>query len=322
MKSSCCTKFKTNIVVMAKQSNSESHLLLDSDVQGELSSTISIVRNSNPIIKVILKILVLIFLLFLMIKLFSIHNGVKSGEVRYKYENEKQKLLTEFILNTTQVFDAHSIPYWLDAGTALGAFRNGGVFRHDYDADITLAYLPNDKESEAAFYKRAFSVLKEELGSLFRLEICRGKSDDCYTNWEWGSELPPHNDKVNDIQFEICEIHRQACHNPDLDIMSSILHDGFLFRTSLESTLTYSQTLHDNQKDGCHECPVPFDFIFPLKRLEFGPDKVHVNVPNQIERYLKFRYRYIGEDAIFDKKKGYYKPPKKQEIDFLQHKSI
>lgn len=302
---------------MVQQRNPEYDMLLDS-MQREPSRTISrfdVTRTIYCSCFNCKKILAFIVLLLLLIQIFpadSIYNRDNYLVRSYKFENEKQILLTGFILNVTQIFDKYSIPYWLDAGTALGAFRNGGVFKHEYDADITISYLPNDEESEAAFYKRVFSILKQELGSLFRLEICRGGSNECFTNWEWGSQLPPRNNKLNDIQFEICEIHRKACHNPDLDIMSSILHNGFLFRTSLINNYEYSQELHANQKDGCQECPVPFDFVFPFRRLEFGPDKVKVIVPNKIKRYLEFRYRYIGEDAEFDEQKGYYKSKNKQ----------
>ena len=38
--------------------------------------------------------------------------------------------------DVTKLFDEHGVQYWLDGGTMLGCFREGGQIKHDDDADL------------------------------------------------------------------------------------------------------------------------------------------------------------------------------------------
>ena len=42
----------------------------------------------------------------------------------------------EYLKFLTTILDEKSIPYWLECGTLLGAYREGNILTHDYDVDI------------------------------------------------------------------------------------------------------------------------------------------------------------------------------------------
>jgi len=51
----------------------------------------------------------------------------------------------EFLKTVTDEFDKNNIPYWLDCGTLLGAYRNNSLIDDDYDIDIGILidYIDN-----------------------------------------------------------------------------------------------------------------------------------------------------------------------------------
>jgi hypothetical protein len=214
------------------------------------------------------KCIILSLLIAILVLLYSIN---------YYATQVKVRKLTGFVIYAAEILDKHDIPYWLDIGTALGAYRDGGVFDWDYDADINLTYIPNKHQTEAEFYKHAFEVLKRDLPTEYKLCIYHSDQpadSECESEWTWGNKLPPKNITVNDLQFEICDASRPAeCHPPDLDIYATIVHAGFVFRTSYITELDDHPKLLDHPCD--ERCPVPY------------------------------RFGYIGHDAVFNKEKGY-----------------
>lgn len=51
---------------------------------------------------------------------------------------------------------------------------------------------------------------------------------------------------------------------------------------------------------------VPHDFIYPLKNCKIND--INVLCPNKTEKYLRYRYGYIGRNAIRDSQSGWYYP--------------
>ena len=52
----------------------------------------------------------------------------------------------------TQSLDRDGIPYWLDCGTLLGAYREGAIMEHDNDVDI--AYITSDQDQILEILRR------------------------------------------------------------------------------------------------------------------------------------------------------------------------
>ncbi len=51
---------------------------------------------------------------------------------------KRQKIEVEALKEITSLLDARGIPYWLDCGSALGAYRYGGFIPWDWDIDIAI----------------------------------------------------------------------------------------------------------------------------------------------------------------------------------------
>ena len=58
---------------------------------------------------------------------------------------EKIKYSIECLKLVTDEFDENNVPYWLDYGTLLGAYRGSTLISYDYDMDIGVEIKYSDK---------------------------------------------------------------------------------------------------------------------------------------------------------------------------------
>jgi lipopolysaccharide cholinephosphotransferase len=79
---------------------------------------------------------------------FSVYNGADTNLRR------AQLRMLDILSDVSAICDKHSIPYWIDYGTLLGAVRHGGFIPWDDDLDISV--LQKD-------YKKLAVVLQNEL---------------------------------------------------------------------------------------------------------------------------------------------------------------
>ncbi len=54
------------------------------------------------------------------------------------YDSNNHSRMKKMLLFTIDQLQKHNIPYWLDAGTLLGIYRDGDLISWDYDADIGI----------------------------------------------------------------------------------------------------------------------------------------------------------------------------------------
>ncbi len=155
------------------------------------------------------------------------------------------------------VLEQAHIPYWIDCGTCLGAYRYGGVI--PWDNDIDIAILQPDFDN----VKRALNLL----------------DSNRYGVLDWSGR---------DVPKTFLKVHVKG---------TDILIDIYVYTVDEHNkTLTYSSSNINNifmsdefkKRESTYITPVPFDMIFPLKKASF--DGLEVAVPNRTEEFLKVRY--------------------------------
>ncbi|MCB1115237.1 MAG: LicD family protein [Chlamydiia bacterium] len=166
---------------------------------------------------------------------------------------EDKKCLKEIV----DLLTSANIPFWIDCGTCIGAYRYGGVIPWDNDLDISI--LAQD-------FQNAFHLLQKldpkkyvaqdwssrgRKDSYIRIYIKKSRSHiDLYTN-----EIDPENKTVTYV----------------------ISHENSHFMAN-----------DWKERERRQKAPIPFDVIFPLKQGFF--DGIAVPIPNQTERFLSYKY--------------------------------
>lgn len=173
-----------------------------------------------------------------------------------------------------EIFKKHKIPFWLDCGTCLGAYRYGGAI--PWDLDIDIAALKPD-------FKNIYSALHELNPAEFAVFDFSGRDKpETYIR-----VLAKKTNFLFDIYlFDI---------EPEKKIVHTILSNEFnmFLRESWKA------------KELKFTKPMPFERVFPLKKTLF--EGIEVPIPNKIEEYLQ---TYYGENLapvkIYNEQTGQY----------------
>ncbi len=184
-------------------------------------------------------------------------------------ENEKQAL--EVI---SEVLKKHQIPFWIDCGTCLGAYRYGGIIPWDFDIDLSI--LRPD-------FWNAFQALKKLDPNEYVVQDWSGRDKK-------GSYLKVYVKKTRALidiyTFDIDEEKRTVRYVIGNE-NSIFLPEGWKMRERL-----YTK-------------PSAFEQVFPLKLAYF--DGLYLPVPNQTKEYLMLRYgENIGPVKIFNPETNEY----------------
>lgn len=158
------------------------------------------------------------------------------------------------------VLNEAGIPWWVDCGTCLGAYRYGGVI--PWDGDIDIAVLQPDSDN----VRRALN----------NLDLNK------YLVQDWSSREHP------DSWYKV--FIRKSGTTLDIyhfKILPETKELAFIF--SYENQMFFPKWW--KIRESRFKVPVPFDIVFPLKRADL--DDVEVFVPNDTEKYLQ---RYYGEN--------------------------
>jgi hypothetical protein len=172
------------------------------------------------------------------------------------------------------LLDAANIPWWVDCGTCLGAYRYGGVIPWDEDVDVAVL-MPD------------FDNVKRVLSQLDPAE---------YTVQDWSSREHPKSYMkvyVKKSRTFVDIYHFKIL--PETKELKYVL--------ALENAFFLPEWWKIRERR--FVVPVAFDTVFPLKKVVF--DGIVINVPNKIESYLQ---RYYGENLapakIFDPQTNKY----------------
>jgi len=174
----------------------------------------------------------------------------------------------------TAIFRIHQIPFWIDCGTCLGAYRYGGVIPWDFDIDLSI--LKPD-------FFNAFKALQNLDPLLYEVQDWSGRDRP-------GSYLKVYVKKTHaliDIYvFDVDPVKKQVRYIIGNE-NSIFLPEGWKTRERL-----YTQ-------------PSDFNQVFPLKLAHF--DGLLLPVPNQTKDYLMLRYgENIDPVKIFNPETNQY----------------
>lgn len=189
-------------------------------------------------------------------------------------DENNMKVDKEALKEIVRLLKENEIPFWLDCGTCLGAYRYRGIIPWDFDIDIAVLQMDHQN-------------VKHALNAL---------DSDKYQLQDWSSRDKPgtylrlyvkETRNVIDIyHFEIdpkTQMMRSICSNID----SAFLPESWKTR---ERRFTI---------------PTPMSDVFPLGKATF--DGIEVFVPNRTKEYLQARY---GEDIspakVYDERTGAY----------------
>lgn len=166
--------------------------------------------------------------------------------------SEKFRIELETLKEVVRVLEKHQIPYWVDCGSALGAYRHGGVI--PWDCDIDIAILIDDHQNVV----NALNELNPEK----------------YQVQDWSSYRHPQ----SFLKLYIKE--------------SRSLMDFYHYRIrEKDQTIQYFFSYNDvnipeswKVYERIMLTPHEFSTIFPLKKAKF--EDFSVWVPNQLKKFL------------------------------------
>lgn len=180
----------------------------------------------------------------------------------------------EGLREIVSILNARGIPFWIDCGTCLGAYRYGGIIPWDWDLDIAILQPDFDN------VRHALAALDPE-----RFDV---------QDWS-GRERPKSYLKVY-IKGTPClvDIYHFAIDEKEKVVRS-------IFSNELTPLLPESMKIRERR----YTIPTPFEYIFPLKKAFF--DGIEVPVPGRTKEYLQQRYgENIGPVKIYSAETGRY----------------
>ena len=190
----------------------------------------------------------------------SLEHLISQGFQRRPGDEQVLAVEKQALRDIIALLNEAEIPWWVDCGTCLGAYRYSGII--PWDCDIDVAVLLPDFDNV--------------LHALHRLDPCK------YIVQDWSSRDNPH----SYIKVYIRESHSL------IDIYHFAIHPEtkeLRYILSLETNMFFPEWWKIRERR--FKAPVAFDTVFPLKKALF--DGIEVFVPNDTKKYLQ---RYYGEN--------------------------
>ncbi|MCB1109504.1 MAG: LicD family protein [Chlamydiia bacterium] len=199
---------------------------------------------------------------------------VPQGHLRHPGDENHLAPDKEALAEIVALLTEANIPFWVDCGTCIGAYRHGGVIPWDNDLDLSI--LVND-------FQNAKNALKKLNPHKFLAQ-------------DWSSRGLPK----TYIRVYVKE------NRNHIDIYCNDIDPKAHTITYIVSHLDSHFMAEDwKERERQQMAPIPFDVIFPLKKGMF--DGIEVPVPNQTARFLQYKYGpNIDPARIYNPKTGKY----------------
>lgn len=180
----------------------------------------------------------------------------------------------EALVEISKLLTEAKVPFWVDCGTCIGAYRYGGVIPWDNDLDLSILEVDFENAKNAL---RALSPEKFQM-------------QDWSSRGRPGSYIRVY---VKESQNHI-DIYCNEVDESDKTITYIVAH--------LESSFMAEDW---KERERRQMAPIPFDVIFPLKRGTF--DGIEVPVPNKTTRFIQYKYgENINPPRIYSEETGEY----------------
>lgn len=182
---------------------------------------------------------------------------VPQGFQRRPGDENNLRLEKELLRNIVQIFKENKIPFWVDCGTCIGAYRYGGAIPWDEDIDVAVL-LPD------------FDNVVHALNALDKTKYCvEDWSNRCQPKTYMRIYIRENRNYIDIYHFDIDPEKKSICFilaNAD----SAFMVDSWKIR------------------EGRFVVPSAYETIFPLRKANF--DGIEVYVPNQTKKYIQERY--------------------------------
>lgn len=189
-------------------------------------------------------------------------DGELESEIYQRRPDDENHLLEDqqTLKDVISLFNKYDIPYWLDCGTLLGAYRYRGII--PWDSDLDIAILQPD-------FDNVINALKE-------------LDTDKYEVLDFSSR-----DKPKTYLF----VHNKKTHTL-IDLYHfRIFQKEQMLRQVVSNIDCVFMTHGWKVCEGRAMRPIAFDLVFPLKKTLF--EGIEVTVPGNTKAYLQSLY---GED--------------------------
>lgn len=202
--------------------------------------------------------------------------GFEEAPLHVRRPGEESKLSTEKALlkEIARLFNEKQIPFWLDCGTCLGAYRYGGTIPWDKDVDIAIL-MPD--------FHNALNALKELDPEKYQVQDW---SNRCHPETYLRVLVKENRNHIDVYHYTIDP------ENKTLTYFVSFMDSNFM----TTGWKTYESRFTN---------PTAYETIFPLRKVLF--DGIEVCVPNKTKSYLQERYgEDIGPIKVYNESTGEY----------------
>lgn len=178
--------------------------------------------------------------------------------------NKKLKIhKINLALVVRDILNKHNYEWFLEAGTLLGAYRNGKMIEHDDDIDFAI-YDTNKLEA-------LFNILQAELPTKYECKHIKTYANkiEVYDKTHGKTNL----DHIG--EYHLVTIDLQLYLNSDKNNIYGVY-----------TINNYDKLLFDKKN------------IFPVKKVIF--EKYEFNAPNDIEKFLTPYYGCLNENALYN----------------------